>query len=424
MQSLVLNGNTSIFRIYGDPILYGSPYVVVIPTGCTKHYFVESERFAIRIGEGTIIALNTHATTASALAAKQVQVNDAAPDSVQPSKLSNLLSLPFNWSTSHTTYWQHGDHLGSANWVTDTAGTGYQFLQYMPWGEPLVDLRSSSSSYDTRYTFSGKERDEETGYSYFGARYYNSDLSVWLSVDPMSDKYPGVSPYVYCGNNPVRLVDEDGRDWFENEKTGDVYYAQNYHKGDEHLIDGEGWKWLGKNEMFGQSADDVITANLDKADVYTQGDSYDRVGFSGNNAKEFMSNMGYKNVPTQVVTYDNTYSYSMSDGRHTTHFTLGEKYDYTEKSSYVPYNFSESNRQQIGNSVYGKLDPMTGQMPQVNRNIISYSKTPNLSRIGKLFYALRGYHDYTTHINCGKLQSSNITGAQGALIREFLNKNR
>ena len=255
-------------------------------------------------------------------------------------------------------------------------------------------------------------------------RYYNSDLSVWLSVDPMSDKYPGVSPYVYCGNNPVRLVDEDGRDWFENEKTGDVYYAQNYHKGDEHLIDGEGWKWLGKNEMFGQSADDVITANLDKADVYTQGDSYDRVGFSGNNAKEFMSNMGYKNVPTQVVTYDNTYSYSMSDRRHTTHFTLGEKYDYTEKSSYVPYNFSESNRQQIGNSVYGKLDPMTGQMPQVNRNIISYSKTPNLSRIGKLFYALRGYHDYTTHINCGKLQSSNITGAQGALIREFLNKNR
>ena len=44
-------------------------------------------------------------------------------------------------------------------------------------------------------------------------RHYNSALSIWLSVDPMSDKYPGVSPYTYCANNPVRLVDPDGRDW-------------------------------------------------------------------------------------------------------------------------------------------------------------------------------------------------------------------
>ncbi|MBR1992267.1 MAG: hypothetical protein IJ986_08345 [Bacteroidales bacterium] len=43
------------------------------------------------------------------------------------------------------------------------------------------------------------------------ARHYHPTLSIWLSVDPMSDKYPGVSPYTYCANNPVRLVDEDGR---------------------------------------------------------------------------------------------------------------------------------------------------------------------------------------------------------------------
>ena len=42
-------------------------------------------------------------------------------------------------------------------------------------------------------------------------RHYNSALSIWLSVDPMADKYPGMSPYVYCANNPVRLVDPDGR---------------------------------------------------------------------------------------------------------------------------------------------------------------------------------------------------------------------
>ena len=44
------------------------------------------------------------------------------------------------------------------------------------------------------------------------ARHYNSDLSIWLSVDPMSDKYPGVSPYAYCGNNPVVLKDPNGRE--------------------------------------------------------------------------------------------------------------------------------------------------------------------------------------------------------------------
>ena len=66
------------------------------------------------------------------------------------------------------------------------------------------------------YTFASKERDEESGLSYFGARYYSSDLSIWLSVDPMSDKYPSLSPYVYCANNPVKLVDPNGEEW-ENE---------------------------------------------------------------------------------------------------------------------------------------------------------------------------------------------------------------
>jgi len=61
-------------------------------------------------------------------------------------------------------------------------------------------------------TFTGKERDSETGFSYFGARYYDSDiLTGWLSVDPMADKYPNISPYAYCAWNPIKLVDPDGR---------------------------------------------------------------------------------------------------------------------------------------------------------------------------------------------------------------------
>ena len=67
----------------------------------------------------------------------------------------------------------------------------------------------------------GKERDSETGFSYFGARYYDSDLMTgWLSVDPMADKYPSLSPYAYCAWNPIRLVDPDGEDIYYFDKSG------------------------------------------------------------------------------------------------------------------------------------------------------------------------------------------------------------
>ena len=71
-------------------------------------------------------------------------------------------------------------------------------------------MLNRTTSWTTPYTFSSKEKDVETGYGYFGARYYDSGLSIWLSVDPMSDKYPNMSPYNYCANNPVILVDPDG----------------------------------------------------------------------------------------------------------------------------------------------------------------------------------------------------------------------
>ena len=76
---------------------------------------------------------------------------------------------------------------------------------------------SSDISLQNRTNFrsnsTGKERDEETGYGYFGARYMDHELmTMWLSVDPMADKYPSISPYAYCAWNPVKLIDPDGRD--------------------------------------------------------------------------------------------------------------------------------------------------------------------------------------------------------------------
>ena len=61
--------------------------------------------------------------------------------------------------------------------------------------------------------FNAKEKDYESGYHYYGARYYDSEvLTGWLSVDPMADKYPSLSPYNYCAWNPVKLVDPDGKE--------------------------------------------------------------------------------------------------------------------------------------------------------------------------------------------------------------------
>ena len=210
--NMTQNGQPYVYREYNDPTLYASPYVVVTPTGYTKHYFVETERFASRIGDGNITGLNSHATNATQLAAKRQEVNGAIPGTISNGQFEGLRQLQAHWSSRHTTYWLHPDHLGSTNWVTDTLGKRYQHMLYKPWGELFVNQPTTEPANATRYTFSGKERDEETGYSYFGARYYNSSLSIWLSVDPMSDKYPSTSPYTYCGNNPVRLVDPDGRE--------------------------------------------------------------------------------------------------------------------------------------------------------------------------------------------------------------------
>ena len=55
------------------------------------------------------------------------------------------------------------------------------------------------------------KQDSESGYHYFGARYYDSELLTgWLSVDPMADKYPGISPYHYCHWKPIMRIDPNG----------------------------------------------------------------------------------------------------------------------------------------------------------------------------------------------------------------------
>ena len=115
----------------------------------------------------------------------------------------------FPWiSPAHRTvsgYW-HASHSGYGGKRTHAHLRGRRCLHAHPTAN--YSLLTANST----YTFSAKEKDSETGLSYFGSRYYSSDLSIWLSVDPMSAKYASLSPYTYCADNPVRCVDPNGEE--------------------------------------------------------------------------------------------------------------------------------------------------------------------------------------------------------------------
>lgn len=149
-------------------------------------------------------------------------------------------------------YYYHPDHLGSTSWVTNFKGNEHQFIAYLPYGEPLLNVLYDNydSRYglikDARYKFTGKERDRETGYDYMEQRYYYPPLSIWLRPDPLLDKYIHLSPYAYCNGNPLKYVDPKGEEKHNmmDPNTDDIEQcylyegAMNFHdfKGDTHIF--------------------------------------------------------------------------------------------------------------------------------------------------------------------------------------------
>jgi RHS repeat-associated protein len=100
-----------------------------------------------------------------------------------------------------------------------------------------------------------KNQVRQTGNYYYGARYYNPKWNVWLSVDPLAEKYPEISPYVYVANNPIRFVDPDGRS-IGVRKNDDGNYevvsgnAKDNNRG-VYLVDKDGKYDVDKSERIG-----------------------------------------------------------------------------------------------------------------------------------------------------------------------------
>ena len=133
---------------------------------------------------------------------------------------------PFPGDATPAVKYHWGDHLGSSNLVIDGTGNWINREEYTPYGET-----SFGSFAKKRYRFTGKERDEESGLNYHGARYYAPWLGRWVSCDPAG---PGDSYnlYVYTKNKPISSIDNYGYQT-EEEMSGQPEYTsaeENLHR--------------------------------------------------------------------------------------------------------------------------------------------------------------------------------------------------
>ena len=102
------------------------------------------------------------------------------------------------------------DHQGNNRVVISQSGTVEETSHYYPFGGVFASTGNVQP-----YKYNGKELDTKKGLNWYdyGARHYDAVLGRFITVDALYDKHFKVSPYVYCGNEPVGRIDPDGNDW-------------------------------------------------------------------------------------------------------------------------------------------------------------------------------------------------------------------
>ena len=118
------------------------------------------------------------------------------------------------------------DHLGSVRAIVDKSGNTVERDSYYPYGERWND--GSVEQADNRYRYNGKESQSDFGLPYldYGARLYDPATGRWLTQDPLSEKYYGISPYAFCAGNPMKYVDMDGMDIWEIDSEGYIRWRE------------------------------------------------------------------------------------------------------------------------------------------------------------------------------------------------------
>jgi RHS repeat-associated protein len=118
------------------------------------------------------------------------------------------VASPFTPHPSLVRY-QLGNHLGSAALELDDQAQVISYEEYHPYGTAAYEAARSNTETAKRYRYTGKERDEETEFTYHGARYYSPWLGRWASCDP-SGLSGGINQYVYANSDPIGFVDLGG----------------------------------------------------------------------------------------------------------------------------------------------------------------------------------------------------------------------
>jgi RHS repeat-associated protein len=156
-------------------------------------------------------------------------------------RIATKASPDDNGGQAPMVFYFHDDHLGSTNFLTDTTQTLAAHEEYLPTGELWVDETSDPLHVETPYLFTGKELDVETGYYYFGARYYDPHLSMWTSPDPL------LAQYVHDKRRPAGLPQsmsevpraQTHRDPASPEATSRFAWGEN--AAADHLLDPSWW---------------------------------------------------------------------------------------------------------------------------------------------------------------------------------------
>ena len=137
--------------------------------------------------------------------------NDGSLEAAQTRALARAAKNNFQEGDTYEKmqFYYHPDHLGSSSYITNLDGEVVQHIEYVPFGEVFIEERNNI--WNTPYLFNAKEFDEETGLYYYGARYYEPRLGLWISADIEQETHPNVSTYTYCLNNPILFIDPDGK---------------------------------------------------------------------------------------------------------------------------------------------------------------------------------------------------------------------
>ncbi|MDU6477769.1 MAG: RHS repeat-associated core domain-containing protein, partial [Bacteroides sp.] len=136
--------------------------------------------------------------------------NDGSLEAAQARAMARAAKNNFQEGDSYEKmqFYYHPDHLGSSSYITNLNGEVVQHIEYVPFGEVFVEERNNI--WNTPYLFNAKEFDEETGLYYYGARYYDPRVSLWISTDPAQEEQVIYSSYCYTKNSPLIFVDPTG----------------------------------------------------------------------------------------------------------------------------------------------------------------------------------------------------------------------